>query len=465
MTTDVLVVGGGPAGRALAAATAERGLHTVLVDPAPAAPWRQTFGSWWAELPADLPGTVLAARASGLAFARGEHRLGWEYAVLDVAALRALLDARLTAAGVEVRAGRAVGVVAGGRRRSRRAGPRRDRPGGDGPGGDELGGDELGGDELGGDEPGSDELGGDELGGDELGDEPSGDRLSGVVLADGSILRAGLVVDAGGARQPLAPTPPAGRRTRRPPSVPAEQAAYGLLLPTAAAAPVVAPGSALFMDWRPDHGETGPPTFLYAVPVGPDTVLLEETSLARRPGLPIPVLRRRLLARLARRGVDPTGAPDERVLFRLDTPRHRTPGLLGFGAAAPLVHPATGFGLATALTLAPRVADAVAATLPRGSDAALTAARRVLWSPAARAVHRFRRTGLEALLRMPPESVPDFFELFFGLPQRHRWNYLTGRADLPGTAATMAALFGAADWAMRSRLVTPALRGPAPPAG
>ena len=446
MTTDVLVVGGGPAGRALAAATAERGLHTVLVDPAPAAPWRQTFGSWRAELPADLPGTVLAARASGLAFARGEHRLGWEYVVLDVAALRALLDARLTAAGVEVRAGRAVGVVAGGRLRSRRAGLRRDRPGGD--------------------EPGSDEPGGDEPGRDEPGrDEPSGDRLSGVVLADGSTLRARLVVDAGGARQPLAPTPPTGRRTRRPPTVPAEQAAYGLLLPTAAAAPLVAPGSALFMDWRPDHGEAGSPTFLYAVPVGPDTVLLEETSLARRPGLPMPVLRRRLLARLARRGVDPTGAPDERVLFRLDTPRHRTPGLLGFGAAAPLVHPATGFGLATALTLAPRVADAVAATLPRGSDAALTAARRVLWSPAARAVHRFRRTGLEALLRMPPESMPDFFELFFGLPQRHRWNYLTGRADLPGTAATMAALFGAADWAMRSRLVTPALRGPAPPAG
>ena len=69
----------------------------------------------------------------------------------------------------------------------------------------------------------------------------------------------------------------------------------------------------------------------------------------------------------------------EKVRFPVDSPRHREPGVLGFGAAAPLVHPASGFSVATALALAPAVADAVARRLPAGPDAALAAARAVVW--------------------------------------------------------------------------------------
>jgi lycopene beta-cyclase len=88
----------------------------------------------------------------------------------------------------------------------------------------------------------------------------------------------------------------------------------------------------------------------------------------------------------------------------------------------------------------------------------------VVWSPRARAVHRFRRIGLEALLRMPADEVPGFFEVFFALPERHRWAYLGGRADLAGTVAVMAALFARSSWRLRSRLMIPALLPPAPPA-
>lgn len=386
MTVDVLVVGGGPAGRAVAAECGRRGLTTTLVDHSPDAPWRATYGCWAAELPASLPASVVAARATGRAVARTEHALGWDYAVLDVPALRAHLDAELRAGGVEVREGRVTGLA--------------------GPG-------------L-------------------------------VELADGGRLRARFLVDAGGRRRPLVP---AARRT-----VPALQTAYGVVVDEATAAPIVAPGEALFMDWRPDHGESGWPTFLYAVPLGGGAVLLEETSLARRPGLPLPVLRRRLQTRLQRHGiVAPSDAVVERVSFPVDTPVHDQPGVLGFGAAAPLVHPASGFSVAAALTLAPAVAGALA-------GAGHEAARGVVWSSEARAVHRFRRIGLEALLRMPPTEVPDFFEVFFGLSERHRWAYLSGRDDLAGTAATMTALFARAGWRLRFRLIGPALRPPAPPA-
>jgi lycopene beta-cyclase len=383
---DVLVIGAGPAGRALAAACGLQGLRTLLVDRAPDAPWRATYCAWADELPAGLPAATVAVRARGRAVAIGPHSLGWEYAVLDVPALRAHLDGELARAGVELRTGRVHG--------------------------------------------------------------PHG--RGSVSLVGGGTLTAAVVVDAGGAGQPL----------RRPPAhrVTADQTAYGVVVPAEAAAPLVAADEALFMDWRPDHGRPGWPTFLYGVPLGGSRVLLEETSLARRPGLGLPELRDRLTARLAHHEVVvPAGAEVEKVRFAVDSPRHRTPGVLGFGAAAPLVHPASGFSVATALALAPRVAAALAAHLPGSPAAALAAADAVVWPSAARAVHRFRRIGLEALLRMPPADVPAFFERFFALPERHRWNYLTARDDLGATAATMTALFAGADWRLRARLMAPAL--------
>lgn len=309
MGVDVVVVGGGPAGRALAGACGRLGLATTLVDPAPEAPWRATYGGWAAELP-PLPAGVIAARARGRAIALTAWELDREYAVLDCPALRAHLDEALT----DVRAGRVVQGVDGG-----------------------------------------------------------------VALADGTVLRARIVVDAGGGRRAL----------QR--SVPAQQSAFGVVVDEVCAAPLVTPGSALFMDWRADHGEPGPPTFLYGVPLGGGAVLLEETSLAARPALPMPVLKRRLLARLAAHGIAP--GPDaraERVLFPLDQPRHRA---LAFGAAAPLIHPATGFSVATSLRLAPDVAAALA-----GPGDPLAAARTVLWPARARAVHRIRRIDRKSVV-------------------------------------------------------------------
>ena len=392
MDTDVLVVGGGPAGRALAGACARAGLRTALLDPAPGRPWPATYGCWAAELPAGLPpvggrGPRRRDRRRG----RGPP-LGWEYAVLDVPALRAHLDAALD--GVEVLTGRGAGL----------AGPGR------------------------------------------------------VALAGGGEVAAAVVVDAAGRGQPLGAGP--RPRTRRPGAA-AEQTAYGVVVDEAVAAPLVGPGEALFMDWRPDHGEPGWPTFLYGVPLGGGAVLLEETSLARRPGLPLPVLRRRL----------PPAWPTTASPSRPTRAPRRCP--------SPSTAPATAPPACSASVQRPRSCTRPPATawrarcprpgrrrraaahLPQRPVAALAAARSAVWPPAARVVHRFRRIGLEALLRMPPEMVPEFFGVFFALPDTSRWSYLTGRADLPGTAA-MGALFSHADVRLRRRLIDPAFRGPAP---
>ncbi|MGH3962123.1 MAG: hypothetical protein ACRDRY_02535, partial [Pseudonocardiaceae bacterium] len=80
-----------------------------------------------------------------------------------------------------------------------------------------------------------------------------------------------------------------------------------------------------------------------------------------------------------------------------------------------------------------------------------------VWSPAALAVHTLRRRSLESLLRFPPGLVPEFFDVFFALPERHRWAYLTGREDVSGSAAAMGALFAASPWWLRRQLVVGAL--------
>lgn len=394
---EVVVAGAGPAGWAVARACAVRGLRTALVAPRPAAPWSATYGMWLDEARRLPPGAgYVAARARVVA--GGSRWLDREYAVLDNASVRAAL----AHPAVQVRAGRLTGGA--------------------------------------------------------------------VELTGGGTVSAAVVIDATGARAHGG----------------VEQTAFGLRVPAEVAAPLVGPGEAVFMDWR--RPRPGPPTFLYAVPLPEGRVLLEETSLARRPGLPFAELRERLLTRLATHGIDPGDAELERVRIPLDLgpPPARTPAsrahawcpaptrsrgaplmpvyrvggtgpgvarglwttsgrewhVVPFGAAAGLVHPATGYGVADALRLAPLVADAIAA-------GGASAARRVVWSARARAVHRLRRAGLRTLLALGPDRTEGFFELFFDLPAHQQRAFLSGREDLTGTAAAMAGLFRAAPWGLR----------------
>ena len=282
----------------------------------------------------------------------------------------------------------------------------------------------------------------------------------GVVLDDGDEVRAALVVDASGAARALS-------RTRAPRRA-AEQTAHGVVVDRAVADRVTG-GRLVFMDWRRTHGRPGWPTFLYAVDLDADRVLLEETSLARRPGLPLRELRERLHARLRAHGLADAEIPDdrsgasERVRFPVDSPRHDPPpGVVAVGAAAPWVHPASGYSLAASLALAPRTAEAVARALD-GRDAgrtAVDAARGVVDPPSARVVHGLRRRGLDVLLRMPPADVPGFFDAFFAMPAHHQRAYLSARDDVAASVAAMTALFARLPARTRTHLVAGTLLGP-----
>lgn len=312
----MVVIGGGPAGRALARACAQEGLHTAIVDRHPHRVWTATYGAWADELPPDTP--VAATSSVVRAYAREEHLIPRTYVVLDNARLHELPP-------------------------------------------------------------------------------------------DMTVLRqptaARYTFNATGARK--------GR---------AEQTAVGTVIESNDT-------EATLMDWR--NGDT----FLYRVPLGHNKVLVEETCLARRPGMPLSELRARLHTRLE------AGQQEERVRFPLDAPRQKD---LAFGAAAGFIHPATGYSVATSLALAPKVAQAVKA----GENP-----KHVIWSRKARIVHGLRRFGLEALLRLDAAETRDFFELFFQLPPELQRAYLSGREDVRGTTAAMVELFRAAPWRLRANLV------------
>ena len=265
------------------------------------------------------------------------------------------------------------------------------------------------------------------------------------VLADGRRLAAAVGVAATGGPSP------GGRAAET------AQTAFGLVVDRGVVDHPA--GTAVFMDWRADHGESADPTFLYVLDLGDGRVLVEETALAARPPLGLAVLERRLRARLAARGVTLTGDEEvERVHIALDPPRPPPNPVVAYGAAAGFVHPATGYSIAASLAAAGPVADAVVAGLDAGGPVAAAARARAAARPRdvriARALHR---RGREALLAMDPALVPSFFATFLALPTETWSGFLAARPDPARTLRAMAAMGWRGSWPVRRALVGGAL--------
>jgi len=275
-----------------------------------------------------------------------------------------------------------------------------------------------------------------------------GDGRSDVMTAAGERLSARLVVDATGSDPVLAEPP----RSRRTPSV--VQSAYGLVLTSRPDA--IDGDAAVLMDWRQPVGDEmgSDPTFLYVVPLVDGTWLIEETSLARRAPFPPEELRRRLAQRL---GADLTSTAErvEHVLIPMASgvPR-RSQRVVGFGAAAGYVHPATGYSVAASLRAAPRIAATIAAALDAAEDShrLSLAVWNAVWPADARRARALHDFGAGAILRMSPAEIAMFFNAFFALPQEQWAEYLRIDTDATTVSRVMRDVFSAVPWAVRRRL-------------
>ncbi|WP_063004758.1 lycopene cyclase family protein [Nocardia salmonicida] len=252
-----------------------------------------------------------------------------------------------------------------------------------------------------------------------------------VELADGTVISAGAVFDTRG-------LPTLGKRRAA--------SAHGIFVDAETAAPMVAEGEGLLLDWRPENGAgpDEPPSFLYAVPLGDGTVIFEETSLGLRGGMPQHELRKRTLTRLAAHGITLTGdEPHEAAHYPLDQPppKKGTAVAVPFGSRGGMMHPCTGYSVADSLALA----DTAVAAVQRGENPI-----EALWPWRARAVYWMRMRGLWGLGRLTTDQSIAMFDAFFTESDRRQRALLSAHDDY---SALGAALFNtvAHTWPFRWR--------------
>ena len=91
--TDLLVVGAGPAGRALAHRACAAGLAVTVVDPAPDREWTATFGLFGDDLPHWIDRRVITASSPSFTVYTPQRRdLDREYCTVSAARLQQVLD-------------------------------------------------------------------------------------------------------------------------------------------------------------------------------------------------------------------------------------------------------------------------------------------------------------------------------------------------------------------------------------
>ncbi|XP_026422781.1 lycopene epsilon cyclase, chloroplastic-like isoform X2 [Papaver somniferum] len=157
---------------------------------------------------------------------------------------------------------------------------------------------------------------------------------------------------------------------------------------------------------------------------------VEETCLASKNAVPFDQLKKKLMARLDKMGIKIAKVHEEEWSYipvggALPSTEQKT---LAFGAAASMVHPATGYSVVRSLSEAPRFASVIAEILKTNSDSEWIATQEIsminlssrawntLWPKERKRQRSFFLFGLELIVQLDIEGIRTFFQTFFGLP-------------------------------------------------
>lgn len=207
------------------------------------------------------------------------------------------------------------------------------------------------------------------------------------------------------------------------------------------------------------------PSFIYAMPLGGNRVFLEETCLVAKPALPFAVLKRRLERRLKALGITITEVHEEEWSYiPVGGPLPlANQNFTAFGAAASLVHPATGFSVSRSFREAPGVAAELASVLKERLTVP-QASQRVwekLWPQEKRAQASFHVFGMELLAGLDLASTNSFFFTFFRLPLFFWRGFLASTLTSTQLVAFALMTFLVASLDIKIRLVQHLLTDPA----
>jgi len=240
----------------------------------------------------------------------------------------------------------------------------------------------------------------------------------------------------------------------------------------------------LLMDFSTDHlvgddalqgGLAGHvPTFLYAFAYDEKRVFLQETLLVARKyrataqSLEMEEMVRRLERRVAHMGLEVLRRSEEEYSV---IPMGGPLPVLGqptvaYGAAAVMVHPASGYMINRAILQAPEVAAALAAGLRGpggGRQQAAEAAWEAVW-PKHRLIERdLYCFGMEVLLDLDVGLLQSFFRAFFADPKETMWRKflawdMTRPGEKPwGMSVFMILQFLRGTWPLKARLIREAM--------
>lgn len=305
-----------------------------------------------------------------------------------------------------------------------------------------------------------------------------------VTCTDGTVLRSRLVTLAAGAA--------AGKFLKYEEDAPvvAAQTAYGIEAEVVGYTDSYDPNLMTFMDFRRHHsglwGGMAPklqpglhpngsdglwgthlevPSFLYAMPLGGNRVFLEETCLVAKPALPFAVLKRRLERRLEAMGVKVEKVHEEEwsyIPVGGPLPLAGQP-VTAFGAAANLVHPATGFSISRSIREAPHMASSIAAVLREDLPVSETSSRvwESLWPQEKRRQASFHVFGMELLANLDLKATNEFFSTFFSLPDFYWRGFLASSLSSIQLIAFALLTFVLAPWGIKAKLMSHLFTDPA----
>lgn len=273
---------------------------------------------------------------------------------------------------------------------------------------------------------------------------------------DATVVRARLVVDCTG--HALRFTEGEGESRYVPPW---KQAAYGIEAEVESYPYKL--DEMLLMDFRDAHMQEREelkhmsrerPTFLYVFPSGRGRAFFEETSVIAPKAVPFEELKERLYLRLAHDGVRVKRViEEERSLIPMggSLPK-RAQRVVGFGGAACLVHPATGYMVARTVGMADEVAKVIVTGLEEGLEARRVSERvwRMMWGVDLRRQRDFLEFGAELLGKLDMNDSRQFFDAFFALPEELWSRFLGFGLDSEGLRIFFGLyFFWVAEWEIR----------------